>query len=316
MNSKKYSLKHKNIWVAGHNGMVGKALINRLKSEECKIITIPKSKLDLTNQQTTWNWMENQSIDIVFLAAAKVGGIFANSEYPAEFIYDNICIATNIIKGAHIFKADRLVFLGSSCIYPKFTKQPIREESLLSGHLESTNEPYAIAKIAGLKMCQAFNKQYKTDFISVMPTNLYGKGDNFHPENSHVMASLIRKISEAKYNNIKEIEIWGSGTPRREFLHVDDLADSLVFLCKNYFGQDPINIGSGKDISIIELAVLISKIANWQINIKLNHDKPDGTPLKRLDISRINSLGWKPNISLKKGIAQSLEHYKNIRKSS
>ncbi len=314
MTSKNYLLKDKNIWVAGHTGMVGKALVNKLKKEECKIITISKSKLDLINQQTTWDWMSKQSIDIIFLAAAKVGGIYANSKYPAEFIYNNIAMATNIIKGAHLFKIDRLVFLGSSCIYPKFAKQPIEEESLLSGILEYTNESYAIAKIAGLKMCQAFNKQYKTDFISVMPTNLYGTGDNFHPDNSHVMASLIRKIIEAKNKNIQEIAVWGSGTPRREFLHVEDLADALIFLSKNYFGLDPINIGSGKDISIIELVTLISKLANWPVKIKLDHNKPDGTPLKRLDISRIKALGWEPKISLKTGIAKTLAHYESIQK--
>lgn len=291
------------IWVAGHTGMVGSAIVRALKKEGYNnLILIPHSQLDLTNQQETFSFYEKYRPEYVFVAAAKVGGIYANNTYPADFIYQNLAIAVNIIEGARKYNVKKLLFLGSSCIYPRHAPQPIKEEYLLSGYLEPTNEAYAIAKIAGLKMCYYYKLQYGCDFISAQPTNLYGPGDNYHPMNSHVVAALLRKFYEAKLNNSKNVVVWGTGTPRREFLHVDDLADALIFLMKNYSDPLPINVGTGKDISIKELALLIKEISEYKGEIVFDTSKPDGMPRKLLDISRIKKMGWTPKISLSEGL--------------
>ncbi len=309
MSEKIFSLKNKVVWVAGHSGLVGKALVRKLKKVNCKLITIEKNDLDLTDQSATWKWMRNNKIDIIFLAAAKVGGILANKNFPAEFLYINLAIQNNIIEGAKLNNIKKLIFLGSSCIYPKFAEQPIKEKSLMTGPLEQTNEAYAIAKIAGLKLCSFYREQYNCNFISTMPTNLYGPGDNFEISSAHVMGSLINKIVTAKIFNQNSIEIWGSGKPRREFLYVDDLADALCFLAENYHEGKPINIGYGKDISILELAQLISKLVDWKGNLTINTSKPDGTPLKRLNIDKIKKLGWEPRVKLEDGIKSTIKYF-------
>ena len=297
------------IYVSGHNGMVGSAIIRKLtKKGYTNIITKTHKELDLTNQQAVNEFFEKENPEYVFLAAAKVGGIMANKTYPANFIYENLMIETNIIHASYINKVKKLLFLGSSCIYPKLAPQPIKEEYLLTGKLEKTNEAYAIAKIAGLEMCKHYNNQYNTNFMAVMPTNLYGPNDNYDINNSHVMAALIRKFKEAK----NEIIIWGTGTPKREFLHVDDLADAIIHITENYNAKDIgnfINIGTGKDISIKELAELIKNITGFKGNIIYDTTKPDGTPKKQLDISKITALGWKPKISLKEGIKKTYNEY-------
>ncbi len=309
MNSKNnYHIKHKRVWVAGHNGMVGRAIKRRLEKEECTILIVDKKKIDLTNQLDTDNWLKREKPDVIFIAAAKVGGIKANMLEKYSFLYENLMIQTNIINSSRYLSLDKLVFLGSSCIYPKEAKQPIKEESLLDGKLEQTNEGYALAKIAGLKLCQYYNEQFNKDFISVMPSNLYGPFDNFDPEKSHVLGSLLRKIYTAKYERKDSIEIWGTGIPRREFLFVDDLADALFFLLKNYNDSKPINVGTSKDISVNELALLISNILDYPVKLIHNNDMPDGTLLKRLDTTKINKLGWLPKVSLKKGILDTLDY--------
>lgn len=307
------------IYVAGHQGMVGSAIIRRLKMVDYKnIITATRKELDLTNQLAVKEFFQNQKIDYVVLAAAKVGGIYANNAYPAEFIYQNLMIQSNIIHEAYQVGVQRLLFLGSSCIYPRQALQPMKEEYLLSGCLESTNEPYAIAKIAGIKMCESYNRQYGTQYRAVMPTNLYGPNDNFDLENSHVIPALIRKFYEAKNNNQNSVEIWGSGQVRREFLHVDDLADACVHLMcledqaidkVTSFPCSHINIGMGKDIAIAELAELIKEISCFQGKIKYDGSKPDGSPQKLLDISRIKSLNWFPTIHLSMGLKRTYDWY-------
>ncbi|MHA1221683.1 MAG: GDP-L-fucose synthase family protein [Candidatus Heimdallarchaeaceae archaeon] len=293
------------IFVAGHTGLVGSAILRLLeKNGFSDIITANSCILDLRDQMAVNNFFMKEHIEYVFLAAAKVGGILANDTYPAEFIYDNLMIEANIIEAARKFHVKKLLFLGSSCIYPKFAKQPIKEEYLLEGKLEPTNEPYAIAKIAGIKMCQAYNKQYSTNFISIMPTNLFGPNDNFDYQNSHVMASLIRKFYEAKKYHKPFVEVWGTGSPRREFLYVDDLADACLFLMNNYSDSEIINVGSGKDISIKELAELIKDIVKYDGEIRFDINKPDGTPRKLLDCSKIQKMGWYPKISLREGISK------------
>jgi GDP-L-fucose synthase len=300
------------IYIAGHNGLVGSAISRKLKQGGyTNIITKSSNELDLRRQIDVEDFFRNQKPEYVFLAAAKVGGINANNIYPAEFIYDNIMIQTNIIQAAYRHGVKKLLFLGSSCIYPKYAKQPIKEEYLLTGELEPTNEAYAIAKIAGIKMCQAYNKQYGTNFISVMPTNLYGPNDNFDLETSHVLPALIRKFYEAKINNEKEVIVWGSGEARREFLYVDDLADALVFLMHNYDGSDIINIGIGEDVSIKDLAILIKDVVEYEGSIIYNKSKPEGTPRKLLDVSTLDSLGWKAKIDLRAGIQKLVEWYRN-----
>jgi len=298
------------IYVAGHAGLVGSAIMRKLESEGyTNIITRTFEELDLTDQKATREFFEKERPEYVFLAAAKVGGIQANSLYPADFIYINLMIECNVIKASHEFGVKKLLFLGSSCIYPKMAPQPIKEEYLLSGYLEETNEPYALAKISGMKMCQYFNKQYGTNFISVMPTNLYGPNDNFDLNTSHVLPALIRKFHEAKVNNAPYVEIWGTGTPRREFLYVDDLADACLFLMKNYSGNDFFNVGTGEDVTIRELAELIGEVVGYKGELKFDTSKPDGTPRKLLDVSRIHEAGWRHKIELKKGLEMSYEYF-------
>lgn len=302
--------KESKIYVAGHRGLVGSAILRKLKSEGyMNIITRTHQELDLTDQQEVYCFFEEERPEYVFLAAAKVGGILANSTYPADFIRENLLIQTNVIDAAYKYGVKKLLFLGSSCIYPKYAPQPIKEEYLLTGALESTNEPYAVAKIAGIKMCQAYNRQYGTNFISVMPTNLYGPGDNFDLETSHVLPALIRKFHEAKINNAPYVVVWGSGTPRREFLHVDDLADACLFLMNNYDSSEIINIGVGEDLSIAELANLIKEIVGYKGEIIYDKTKPDGTPRKLLDVTKLFNLGWKPTIHLEDGIRSTYEWF-------
>ncbi|MBR0221924.1 MAG: GDP-L-fucose synthase [Synergistaceae bacterium] len=295
--------KNSKIYVAGHRGLVGSAITRKLKELGFNnLILRSRSELDLLSQESVKKFFELERPEYVFLAAAKVGGIYANSKYPADFIYENLLIESNIIYNSFINKINKLLFLGSSCIYPKFAEQPIKEDALLTGELEVTNECYALAKIAGIKMCQAYNKQYKTNFISVMPTNLYGPGDNFEINNSHVMPAMIRKFHEAKINKAENVILWGTGTPRREFLHVDDLADACVFLMQNYNEDKIVNIGTGEDLEIRELANIIKDITGFDGKIIWDDSKPDGTPRKLLDVSLLHSLGWRHKINLHDGI--------------
>jgi GDP-L-fucose synthase len=300
------------IYIAGHRGMVGSGIERKLRKEGFNnIITKLSTELDLRNQQAVNDFFEKEMPNYVILAAAKVGGIHANNTYRAEFIYDNIMIEANIIHAAYLNNVTKLLFLGSSCIYPKLAPQPLKEEYLLSGYLEPTNQPYAIAKIAGIELCDSYRAQYGCNFISAMPTNLYGTNDNYHPENSHVLPALIRKFLLAKKNNEPKVTIWGSGTPRREFLHVDDLADACYFLLENYDEKGLINIGCGKDISIKELAELISIEVSYKGDLVYDNSKPDGTPQKLMDISKLNNIGWSSKINLKAGIAKTIEEVKS-----
>ena len=302
-------MREERIWVAGHKGMVGSALTRLLKAQGRKVITVDRSVLDLRSQPEVEFWLRaNQPTAIVF-AAAKVGGILANSNYPADFIYDNLTIQTNVIHGAHKAGVDRLVFLGSSCIYPKFAEQPIKEAALLTGALEPTNEFYAIAKIAGILACQAYRRQHKRRYISVMPCNLYGPNDNFDLETSHVMPALIRKFHEAKVRGEREVVVWGTGRPLREFLHVDDLARGVVYCLDHFDGYEHINCGAGFEVSIAEIAEMISRVVGFDGKIAFDASKPDGTPRKLLDSGRLLALGWKPEISLDEGIAQAYHWY-------
>ena len=311
----RFSLNNKKVWVAGHTGMVGSAILKRLSKEKCKILTIEQSCLDLTNQTKTETWIKKNKPDVVFIAAARVGGILANSNNQSEFLYDNLMIQNNVIKASADNDVKKLIFLGSSCIYPKISSQPIDEKQLLKGPLEDTNEGYALAKIAGLKLCSYLYKEKKKDFISLMPTNLYGPGDNYDLQSSHVMGALINKIVNAKINNRNEIEIWGTGIARREFLHVKDVADAACFLAKNYSSEEPINIGTSKDISIIELANAISKIVGWKGHFKLNRKMPDGMLLKRLNIKKLKKLGWKPKVTLDMGLRRTIKEFIKINKN-
>jgi len=298
-------LPTKKIFVSGHKGMVGSAIVSRLKQDgSAVIITSSRSEVDLRDQRATLSFMEKHKPDVVLVAAAKVGGIRANDTYPADFLYDNIMIAANLIDAAHRINVAKLLFLGSSCIYPRLSLQPIKEDYLLTGPLEPTNEWYAIAKIAGIKLCQAYRKQYGNDFISCQPTNLYGPNDYFNLYNSHVLPALLRKAHEAKVSNATSFEVWGTGTPRREFLHVDDLADACVFLLKNYSDPQPINVGWGKDVTIAELAQLVKEIVGFEGEIIYNPEIPDGTPQKLLDTQRLKELGWQPSIDLPQGIKE------------
>ncbi len=304
------------IYIAGHNGMVGAALLRKLNSlGYTNIIYKTSSELDLRNQQKVRLFFQENKPEFVFLAAAKVGGIVANSNYKADFIYDNLMIQSNIIHSAYESGVKKLLFLGSSCIYPKLASQPINEKELLSGNLEPTNDSYAVAKIAGIKMCQSYCEQYNADFISVMPTNLYGPNDNYDLNTSHVLPALLRKFHEAKKNNDQIVEVWGSGKPKREFLHVDDLADACLFLMKNYSSKDIINIGTGRDLSINELALLIREIVGYKGEICYNSNRPDGTPRKLLDVSKLNSMGWKHKINLSAGIKSVYEEYRKENKT-
>ena len=300
-------------FVAGHNGLVGSAICRRLQADDIEPLVASRSELDLTDQGAVTEWFDQHDVEQVYLAAARVGGIHANDTYPAEFIRDNLVIQTNVIHAASQSGVDKLLFLGSSCIYPKLAEQPMSEDSLLTGPLEPTNEWYAIAKIAGIKMCQAYRKQYGFDAISVMPTNLYGPGDNFDLENSHVLPALIRKFHEAKESGANAVDVWGTGEPLREFLHVDDLADACVFLMQNYSSPDIINVGWGKDITIAGLAELVKIIVGFEGQVAFDSSKPDGTPRKLLNTNRIQLLGWMPKISLADGVAETYawfqEHY-------
>ncbi|WJR67337.1 GDP-L-fucose synthase [Neorhizobium sp. CSC1952] len=304
-----YSLAGRKVYVAGHRGMVGSAIVRRLASERCQILTATRAELDLTRQEEVEAWMERNRPDAVFLAAAKVGGILANDSYPADFLYDNLILEANIIHAAHKVGVQKLMFLGSSCIYPKFADQPIAEEALLTGPLEPTNEWYAIAKIAGIKLCQAYRRQHGDDFISAMPTNLYGPGDNFDLKSSHVMPALIRKAHEAKIDRLPEITIWGTGKPRREFLHVDDCADACVHLMKTYSDDMHVNVGSGKDITILELAELVSRVVGFKGRVAHDLTKPDGTPRKLMSADKLRGLGWTPRIGLQEGVANAYEAF-------
>ena len=296
-----FPLAGKRIYVAGHGGMVGQALVRRLGSEECTILTAPRA-LDLRDPHAVCAWFAENSPDAVILAAARVGGILANAACPADFLYDNLAIATSVIEAAHRHGTNKLLFLGSSCIYPKFAEQPIREEALLTGPLEPTNEAYAIAKIAGLKLAAAYRTQYGCDFISAMPTNLYGPGDNYDPEGSHVIPGLIRRFHEAKLAGAAEVTIWGTGTPKREFLHVDDLADACIFLLANYSGEAHVNVGFGEDIAILGLARMVAATVGYEGRIVTDTSRPDGTPRKLLDCSKLTTLGWSPSIGLEEGL--------------
>jgi GDP-L-fucose synthase len=299
------------IYIAGHRGMVGSGLDRKLRKEGFNnIVTRTSSELDLRNQQAVNDFFKKEKPAYVILAAAKVGGIHANNTYRAEFIYDNIMIEANIIHAAYLNKVTKLLFLGSSCIYPKLAPQPLKEEYLLSGYLESTNQPYAISKIAGIEMCDSYRAQYGCNFISAMPTNLYGTNDNYHPDNSHVLPALIRRIVLAKKNNEPSVTVWGTGTPRREFLHVDDLADACFYLLNNYNEAGIINLGCGEDISIKDLVKLLVQLINYEGNIIFDKSKPDGTPKKQLDVSKLCKLGWQSKIRLQDGLIKTISEFK------
>ncbi len=304
-----FPLAGRRIWVAGHRGMVGSAIARRLSSEGCDVLSAGRAELDLTDQAETYAWMAANRPEVVFLAAAKVGGILANNSFPGDFIRDNLQIEMNIIEGARRSGVAKLVFLGSSCIYPKFAAQPMTEDALLTGSLEPTNEWYAIAKIAGIKMCQAYRLQYGCDFISAMPTNLYGPGDNFDLQSSHVMPALMRKAHEARLAGQSQLVMWGTGSPRREFLHCDDCADAVVHMAKTYSDLSHINVGTGEDISIAELTRLVADVVGFKGEVVSDPTKPDGTPRKLLDISRLRALGWSPRISLREGVASAYDWY-------
>jgi GDP-L-fucose synthase len=304
-----YPLAGKRVWVAGHRGMVGSAIVRRLDRENCTVMKEDRAAVDLRRQADVEQWMAKARPQAVFLAAAKVGGILANDRYPGEFLYDNLLIAANIIEAARRAGVEKLLFLGSSCIYPKFAPQPIAEDSLLTGPLEPTNEWYAVAKIAGIKLVESYRIQYGCDFISAMPTNLYGSGDNFDLNSSHVMPALMRKAHEAKLSGAPSMSVWGSGTPRREFLHVDDCADALVFLMRNYSGAGHVNVGSGEDLTIAELARLVAEVVGFHGELDFDSSKPDGTPRKLMSAERLQGLGWKPRIPLREGVSQTYEWF-------
>jgi GDP-L-fucose synthase len=304
-----FELKGKSVFVAGHRGMVGAALVRRLAREDVELLTASRSEFDLRDQAAVFNWFAAKRPQVVLLAAAKVGGIVANDTLRGEFIYDNLVIAANVIHAAHVNGAEKLLFLGSSCIYPRLAPQPLREDSMLTGPLEHTNEPYAIAKIAGIKMAEAYRSQYGSDFISVMPTNLYGPGDNYHPEYSHVVAALIRRFHEAKVSGAANVAVWGTGTPRREFLYVDDLADACIHLMKTYSSGELVNIGTGEDITIAEFARVVAATVGYTGSIGFDPSRPDGTPRKLLDVSRLAKLGWRARTSLEDGIKLAYQAY-------
>lgn len=297
-----YSIEGKKVWIAGHLGMVGSAIVRRLASEGCNILTAPRSELDLRRQADVEAWLADRRPDAIFMAAATVGGILANETRPADFLYDNIVIETNVVHGAMRTGVEKLLLLGSSCIYPRLAPQPIPEAALLTGPLEPTNQWYAVAKIAGIKLCQAYRRQYGCDFISTMPPNLYGPNDNFDPVSSHVLPALLLKAHRAKVEGQQALEIWGTGTPRREFLYVDDLADALVHVMKTYSEEEPLNVGAGYDVTIAEVAQTIMRVVGLAARLRFDFSKPDGTPRKLLDSGRLQKMGWKPAISLEEGV--------------
>ena len=304
-----FDLAGKRVWVAGHNGMAGSAIVRRLKREDCEIVSVDRSELDLLRQAEVSEWLTAGKVDAVFLAAARVGGIVANATRPAEFLYENLAIETNVIRAAYEARVTKLLFLGSSCIYPRMAAQPMREEALLTGELEPTNEWYAVAKIAGIKLCQAFRRQYGCDFVSVMPTNLYGPGDRYDAESSHVVAALIMKIHAAKAAGRPTVELWGSGTPRREFLFTQDLADACVFVMKHYSGEMFLNVGTGRDMTILELAQSIAKVAGWTGTFTFDRSKPDGMPRKVMDVGRLRAMGWTARTDFETGLVQAYDWY-------
>ena len=311
MTTSGYSLCGKRIWVAGHRGMVGAAIVRRLACEDCEILTVGRDEIDLTRQDEVEKWMQANKPEAIFIAAAKVGGIVANNTQPVPFLYDNMMIEANIIHAAHAIGVEKLQFLGSSCIYPRMAEQPMKEEALLTGPLEPTNEWYAIAKIAGIKLCQAYRRQYGCDFISAQPTNLYGPEDNFHPEHSHVIPALIIKAHAAKIAGDAQMEVWGSGRPYREFLYVNDLADALVFIMQHYSAESHINVGTGDEVTIGELAQTIIDAVGFQGELVFDSSRPDGPPRKILDSSMLMELGWKPKVSLDQGLRMAYEWYLN-----
>jgi GDP-L-fucose synthase len=307
--------KASKIFVAGHRGMVGSAIVRKLQSEGyTNLVVRTSSELDLRNQAAVENFFATEKPEYVFLAAAKVGGIMANNTYRADFLYENLMIESNVIHQSYVHKVKKLLFLGSSCIYPKLAPQPLKEEYLLSGYLEETNEPYAIAKIAGIKLCENYRRQYGCDFISAMPTNLYGPNDNYDLQNSHVLPALIRKFSEAKKLNLPEVEIWGSGSPLREFLHVDDLADACYYLMNHYSDIGFVNVGSSSEISIRDLAILVKDLTNYKGDLKFDTSKPDGTPRKLMDGSKLRLMNWFPKISLEQGLSDTIKEYQKLQK--
>jgi GDP-L-fucose synthase len=305
-----FPLAGKRVWVAGHKGMVGSAIVRRLRDKQCEILTVDRRTVDLTRQKEVEEWVAANKPDAVFMAAAEVGGIHANNSRPADFIYDNLAIEVAGIQAAKIAGVKKLLFLGSSCIYPRLAPQPMKEEALLTGALEPTNQWYAIAKIAGLKMCEAYRRQHGCDFISAMPTNLYGPGDNFDPQESHVPAAMILKTHRAKMTNAPSIEIWGTGTPKREFLYVDDLADACVFLMEHYSDNETVNCGTGTDVTIRELAEVVARVVGYRGGFTFNTSKPDGAPRKLLDVGKLASLGWRARTTLDAGFAQTYEWFK------
>jgi GDP-L-fucose synthase len=304
-----FQLAGKRIFVAGHRGMVGSAIVRRLARSSCAVLTAGRDQVDLVKQECTERFLADLRPQVVIVAAAKVGGIDANIKFPAEFIYENLAIATNMIHSAYLTKVEKLLFLGSSCIYPRLAQQPIAEEELLTGPLEPTNEWYAIAKIAGIKLCQAYRRQYGADFISAMPTNVFGPGDNYHPDNSHVIAALIRRFHEAKTTAAPMVTVWGTGTPKREFIYVDDLADACVTLLENYSGELPLNIGTGIDLTIAELAQLIAEVVGYKGELIFDSSRPDGTPRKLLDVTKLKDLGWSARTPLRLGLERTYAEY-------
>jgi GDP-L-fucose synthase len=304
-----YPLDGKRVWVAGHAGMVGSALVRRLARERVSVVTAPRSELDLRRQDQVENFITRTRPQAIFLAAARVGGILANDSFPADFLYDNLVIASNVIEAARRAGVEKLLNLGSTCVYPKFAPQPIPEDALLSGALEPTNQWYAVAKIAAIKLCDAYRRQYHSDFISAMPTNLYGPNDNFDLQSSHVVPALVAKFAQAAAQNKPEVVIWGTGTPRREFLHVDDCADALVFLMQHFSAEGPVNVGTGTDVTIRELAQMIAEISGFRGRLTFDDTRPDGTPRKLSDISRLVGLGWSARISLRQGLTQTYEWF-------
>jgi GDP-L-fucose synthase len=305
--------KKSKIYIAGHRGLVGSAIVRKLAEKGyTNLVTRPRNELDLTDQPSVERFFEREKPEYVFLGAAKVGGIYANNAYPAEFIFSNMQVQMNVINSSWKFGAKKLLFLGSSCIYPKHASQPMREDALMSGPLEPTNEAYALAKIAGIVMCQSYNRQYRTDFISVMPTNLYGPNDNYHPKNSHVLPGLIRRFHEAKVNNVQKVTIWGTGNPTREFLYSDDCAEACIYLMERYSGNDIVNIGSGREITIRDLALLVKETVGFKGVLEFDSTQPDGTPRKLLDCSRIHALGWRHSVELEQGIGRAYEDFKKM----
>ena len=309
MPEKIFPVSGKTVWVAGHHGMVGSAILRRLAREDCRVIVADRAVIDLRLQKETVEWLARERPDAIFLAAAKVGGILANDTFPAEFLYDNLMIESNVINAAHRCGVGKLLFLGSSCTYPKFASQPITEDALLTGALEPTSEWYALAKIAGIKLCQAYRKQYGADFISVMPTNLYGPGDNFNLSSSHVMPALIRKAHEAKIKGDHQIVIWGTGTPRREFLHVDDCADACVHLLETYSDFSHVNLGSEKEMTILDLACLVARVVGFKGDVVHDLSKPDGTSRKLMSGARLRALGWRHSIKVEEGIRSTYQWF-------